>query len=247
VSSFEGKIAVVTGGASGIGAESVKQLVARGASVMIADRDSDRASDLADQLGPAARWCWVDVTQPESVEKMVHDTEEQFGGLHVAVNSAGIGMPHPEDVGSMSFDLWRKVVSIDLDGVFLSMRYQLPAIERSNGGAIVNVSSILGSVAYPGSSAYVAAKHGVVGLTKSAALEYARKGVRVNAVGPGFIDTPLLAHRSEADRQSIADRHPVGRLGLSSEIASTIIYLASSDASFVTGTYIPVDGGYTAV
>lgn len=245
---FVSTVAVVTGGASGIGAECVRQLTELGASVMIADRDADNAEKLCAELASDdVASCWVDVTDPESVQRMVSSTIERFGKLTIAINSAGIGMPEPCSVGNLSFETWRKVVAIDLDGVFLSMHYQLPAIEASKGGAIVNVSSILGSVARPGASAYVAAKHAVVGLTKTAALEYAQRGIRINAVGPGFIDTPLLTHRDEADRKQIAEQHPVGRLGEASEIASTILYLASPDASFVTGTYLPVDGGYTAM
>lgn len=243
---FDGKVALVTGGASGIGAACARQLIARGAQVLIADSNVDQAAQLATELGSNARSHRVDVSDPEQVRTMVDAVVQHFGALHVAVNSAGVS-PAPADVGSTSFEDWRRVIGINLDGVFSSMRYELPAIEHSNGGSIVNVASMLGTVAMPGASPYVAAKHAVIGLTKAAAVEYAQRGIRVNAVAPGFVDTPLLAQSDSATLDGLAQMHPIGRLGTASEIAATVLHLASPAASFTTGSCMIVDGGYTAV
>jgi NAD(P)-dependent dehydrogenase (short-subunit alcohol dehydrogenase family) len=246
---FEGKVALVTGAASGIGAAIARALAADGAKVLVADLDAQGAEDIARAIqasGGKARALEVNVADAVEVEAMVEAARSTFGGLHLAVNNAGIGGP-AAPTGEYPLDGWRKVIDVNLNGVFYGMRYQLPAIVASGGGAIVNMASILGSVGFATASAYVAAKHAVVGLTKVAAIEYAKHGVRINAIGPGFIDTPLLSkHLDEAALTVIRGLHPVGRLGTSEEVAALTSFLLSDEASFVTGSYHLVDGGYVA-
>jgi len=240
---FAGKVAIVTGGASGIGAACARQLAAGGAKVVVADLHEEQAMTLAEEIGGAG--FALDVSSPEQVEAMVAFAEERFGALHLAVNNAGIGGPSAP-VGEYSLEDWRRVIDVNLNSVFYSMRFELPAIERAGGGAIVNMTSILGSVGFQGSSAYVAAKHGVVGLTKEAAVSYAARGIRINAVGPGFIDTPLLANLEKDVYDGLVSLHPVGRLGTSEEVAELTCFLLSERAPFINGSYHLVDGGYTA-
>lgn len=246
---FEGKVAVVTGAASGIGAAIARALAADGAKVLVADLDPEGADDVARAIqasGGTARAHEVNVADAVEVEAMVEAARSAFGGLHLAVNNAGIGGPAAL-TGEYPLDGWHKVIDINLNGVFYGMRYQLPAIVASGGGAIVNMASILGSVGFATASAYVAAKHAVVGLTKVAAIEYAKHGVRINSIGPGFIDTPLLSkHLDEAALTVIRGLHPVGRLGTSEEVAALTAFLLSDEASFITGSYHLVDGGYVA-
>ncbi|MEV5608968.1 SDR family NAD(P)-dependent oxidoreductase [Streptomyces sp. NPDC052225] len=247
---FAGKTALVTGSASGIGLATARRLGRGGANVVIADYNQQGAEEAAEALkaeGIKAAAVALDVTQPTSVEAAVQFAVDTFGGLDLAVNNAGIGGASAP-TGAYDIDVYDRVVRTNLDGVFYSLRYELPAIEAAGkGGAIVNVSSILGSVGFAGSPAYVAAKHGVVGLTKTAAAEYAAKGIRVNAVGPGFIATPLLKDMDKAAYDGLVALHPAGRLGHSEEVAELIVFLLSERASFIAGSYHLVDGAYTAV
>ncbi|MBV7651515.1 MULTISPECIES: SDR family NAD(P)-dependent oxidoreductase [Streptomyces] len=245
---FAGRTALVTGAASGIGLATARRLGQGGARVVIADYNAEGAASAAAALRDEsieASAVTVDVTDPASVEAAVRFAQDTYGALHLAVNNAGIG-GESAPTGDYDIDVWNRVVRTNLDGVFYSMRYEIPALLAAGGGAIVNTASILGSVGFAGSPAYVAAKHGVVGLTKTAATEYAAQGVRINAVGPGFIDTPLLQGMDKQAYDGLVQLHPAGRLGRSEEVAEVIAFLLSDRASFVHGSYHLVDGAYTA-
>ncbi|TWV26722.1 MULTISPECIES: SDR family NAD(P)-dependent oxidoreductase [Streptomyces] len=245
---FAGRTALVTGAASGIGLATARRLGQGGARVVIADYNAEGAASAAAALrdeSVEASAVTVDVTDPASIEAAVRFAQDTYGALHLAVNNAGIG-GESAPTGDYDIDVWNRVVRTNLDGVFYSMRYEIPALLAAGGGAIVNTASILGSVGFAGSPAYVAAKHGVVGLTKTAATEYAAQGVRINAVGPGFIDTPLLQGMDKQAYDGLVQLHPAGRLGRSEEVAEVIAFLLSDRASFVHGSYHLVDGAYTA-
>ncbi len=245
---FKDQVAIVTGAASGIGAAVARRLGAGGAKVVVADLNADGAKAIAGAItdaGGTATSLGGDVTDPAAVENLVETARSTYGGLHLAVNNAGIGGPLAS-TGEYPLDGWAKVVDINLNSVFYGLRYEIPAMLASGGGAIVNVASILGSVGAAGSPAYVATKHAVVGLTKVAAIEYAKQGIRVNAVGPGYIETPLLKDVDAPGKQHLVSLHPIGRLGTAEEVAALIVFLLSREASFVTGSYHLVDGGYVA-
>ncbi|WEK05639.1 MAG: SDR family oxidoreductase [Candidatus Devosia phytovorans] len=246
---FDGKVAFVTGGASGIGEAVSKQLAARGAKVVVADLKLDAAEKTVAEIkaaGGEAAAVAVDVSKIDQVEKAVQFTVDTFGKLDVAVNNAGIGGKAAK-AGDYTFEDWQKVIDVNLNSVFYSMKYELAAMQKSGGGAIVNMASILGTNGFANAPAYVAAKHGVVGLTKAAAIDYAKEGIRVTAVGPGFIETPLLGSATQKEVfDGLKALHPVGRLGQPDEVAALTLFLLSDAASFITGSYHLVDGGYAA-
>lgn len=246
---LKNKIALITGAGSGIGEATALLFACKGATVVLADMDAagaDRVLAQVEREGGKGSVVKTDVSKPVECERLVSEVLERFGRLDIAVNNAGIGGPAAA-VGDYPLEGWDQVIAINLSGVFYGMRYQIPAMLKTGGGSIVNIASILGKVGFPMSSAYASAKHGVVGLTETAALEYATQGIRVNAVGPGFIKAPLLdKNLSEEQMKGIAAMHPMQRLGTAPEVAELILWLASDRSSFVTGSYYNVDGGYLA-
>ncbi len=247
--SLKDRVAIVTGAGSGIGRAVACTLAEAGARVVVSDIDEDGGLHTTHSItsrGGQAVFFRADTASPHDNEALVGEAVRRFGALHIAVNNAGIGGPQAP-LGEYPLDGWDRVIAVNLSGVFYGMRYQLGAIKAAGGGSIVNITSILGQVGFRTAGAYVAAKHGIVGLTKNAALEYAPDGIRVNAVGPGFIRTPLVENNLDADvLQALAGMHPLGRLGQPSEVAELVLWLASDKASFVTGAYYAVDGGYLA-
>lgn len=242
------KVAIVTGGASGIGKSTALLFATEGAKVVVSDVNVSDGQAVADEInksGGKAIFVKCNTSSPSENEMLVNKTMEAFGALHIAVNNAGVG-GELAPLADYTLEGWQKVIDINLSGVFYGMKYQIPAMLKSGGGSIVNISSILGAVAFPNAPAYTAAKHGVVGLSQQAALDYSAKGIRINSVGPAFIRTPMIsALPKEAEGQLIA-AHPIGRLGEPIEVAELIAFLSSDRASFLTGNYYPVDGGYLA-
>ncbi|QQD76761.1 SDR family oxidoreductase [Curtobacterium sp. YC1] len=249
MSEFEGKVAVVTGGGSGIGESVAKELAAAGASVVVTDIKLNAAERVASEItaaGGTASAFEANSAVAADNERMVRFAVDTYGALHLAVNNAGIGAA-PQPIGEYDVAAWDRVRAVDLDGVFYGLRYEIPAILAAGGGAIVNMSSVLGSVGIANNAAYVAAKHALVGLTKVAALEYTAQGVRTNAVGPGFIDTPLVRASLSADELAgLEAQHAAGRLGTDAEVAALVLFLLGDRASFISGSYHLVDGGYSA-
>jgi NAD(P)-dependent dehydrogenase (short-subunit alcohol dehydrogenase family) len=249
---LEGKVGLVTGAGSGIGRETAMMMAAEGAKLVISDVVDDHGAETVAMIqaaGGSAAYIHGDVSKAADSDAMVKFAVDTYGALHLAVNNAGIGGPAAL-MGDYPVDGWDKVIGINLSGVFLCMRAELPAMVAAGGGAIVNISSILGFVGFAQSCAYVAAKHGVIGLTQNAALEYADKNVRVNSVHPGFIDTPLVAAggitKGDDVYNFIASKHAMNRFGTTHEVAELVLWLLSDKASFVTGSQHVVDGGYLA-
>lgn len=251
---FGDKVALVTGAASGIGRACARQFAGGGASVIVSDVAAEGGEEtvrLIKEAGGKAAFIKADVSDTREVEALISGTVETFGRLDCAVNNAGIeGLLAP--TADYPEETWNRVLAINLTAAFLCMKHEIPRMLEDGSGAIVNMASILGLVGFANAPAYTAAKHGLVGLTKVAALEYAALGIRVNALCPGFIETPMVMERGvEAGLhpeayQQIAELHPVGRLGKSEEIAEAAVWLCSDAASFVTGHAMTADGGYVA-
>ena len=245
---LKGKVALITGAASGIGESTALLFAKEGARVFLTDIDIEKGEKLAKKInedGGEAVFFKADISKAQDSENSVTQAVKKFGKLDIAVNNAGVGGPqHP--VGEYPVEGWDKVIAINLSGVFYGMRYQIPEMLKNGKGSIINVASILGSVGFANSAAYVAAKHGVVGLTKSAALEYSAKGIRVNSVGPAFINTPMLKDLDKDLLSQLVNAHPIGRLGEADEVVQLFLWLAGEKSSFATGAYYPIDGGYLA-
>ncbi|WP_254861655.1 glucose 1-dehydrogenase [Halovivax gelatinilyticus] len=247
---IDGGVAFVSGASSGIGRATAQRFAAEGASVVAADVDAEGGEEtvsLIEDDGGDATFVETDVTDEGAVAAAVSTAVDTYGGLDFAFNNAGI---EGEQVGfpDQGNDNWNRVLDINLNGVFYAMREQIPPMLDGGGGAIVNTSSIAGALGFPNLSPYVASKHGVVGLTRSAAVEFSAEGLRVNAVLPGVIDTPMVSRAGEADAESMEQTIaaiPADRLGEPEEIASAVVWLCSDDASYVTGQPLAVDGGYT--
>ena len=249
---LQGKIALVTGGGSGIGRATALLLAKEGAKIMIADyvpEGAERTVKMIKEAGGEASCLAADVSVTKQVELMVNKTVETYGRLDCAFNNAGIEGAMGADTAACTEENFDRVVAIDLKAVWLCMKYEIPQMLKQGGGTIVNTASIAGLLGFPGAPAYVAAKHGVVGLTKTAALEYAQKNIRVNCVCPGVIRTPMVERVFDKGGMSEADvimGEPIGRLGKPEEIAAGVLWLLSDAASFVTGHPLTIDGGWIA-
>ncbi len=244
---LKGKVAVVTGGSSGIGEAAVKDFCEQGAKVVIADLN-EQGSELSSQLndqGYETVFQKTDVTSEEDIKNMVQTAVGTFGSLDILFANAGIGDATPAH--ELSYEEWKKLMDVNMNGVFLSNKYAITQmLEQENGGAIVNNASILGHVGQNSVTSYAAAKGGVVNLTRTLGVTYAKNNIRVNAVCPGYVETAILENADEEMRQGLAGAHPIGRLGRPEEIAKAVSFLASDDASFMVGANMLVDGGYTA-
>lgn len=247
---FDGDVALVTGAGSGIGRAVAELYAVNGARVVVSDVDQEGGTATVEAIRSQegeAIFVEADVSDPQACEMLVKAARETFGRLDIACNNAGIG-GESKPVADYSLESWQRVIATNLSGIFYCMKYEIPAMLETGGGAIVNLGSILSRVAFAGSPAYTSAKHGLLGLTETAALDYATRGIRINAVGPGFIRTPLIAGmlRQPGVEEELVSLHPMGRLGEPEEVAELVIWLSSEKASFVTGSYYAIDGGYLA-
>ncbi|WP_293955126.1 MULTISPECIES: SDR family NAD(P)-dependent oxidoreductase [unclassified Sphingobacterium] len=243
------KVAIVTGAGSGIGLAVALAYGKEGAKVVVSDINEQAGHEAVKQIesvGGVAVFFKANTSSAADNESLVSFAIEKFGRLDVACNNAGIG-GEAALTGDYSLDGWKKVIDINFNGVFYGCKYQIEAMEKSGGGVIVNMASIHGTVAAPMSSAYTSAKHAVVGLTKNIGAEYGQKNIRCNAVGPGYIDTPLLAQLDKEHIDTLIGKHPIGRLGKAEEVAELVLFLSSDKSSFMTGGYYLIDGGYTSI
>ncbi|QHO71178.1 SDR family NAD(P)-dependent oxidoreductase [Marisediminicola antarctica] len=245
---FDGKSALVTGGGSGIGKAVAFALARHGANVVVNDLKQDVAQSVVDEItdaGGKAVAVAGDVGKAGDVKAAVDTAVAEFGGLNLAFNNAGIGGPQGP-IHDIDIDEYLTLMDVNLHSVFYGMKYEIPPMLEAGGGAIVNMSSILGLVGEPVAIPYTAAKHGVTGMTKAAAISYAGQGIRINSIHPGYIDTPLLEGAPQEMRDGLVALHPIGRLGTAEEVAEVVLFLLSDAASFVTGSQYLVDGGYTS-
>jgi len=245
---LEGKVVIVTGASRGIGAASARAFAAQGATVVLAARSEELIHALADEIcdaGGSALAVRVDVSDSTSVEALVKKTMEKYGRLDAAFNNAA-GGPPPTPLADLSVEAFDESLAVNVRGTFLCLKHEIPAMLASGGGSIVNMSSTAGLRGVPGLAGYVASKHAIIGLTRVAALDYARRGIRVNAITPGPILTERLAALQESDRERISGFVPMGRLGQAAEVAATAAWLLSAQSSFITGAVISVDGGRLA-
>ena len=252
---LDGKVGLVTGAGAGIGRAAALKCAQEGAKVMVADVNEDGAAqtvEMIEEAGGEAAWFVADVSRAEDVKALVAKTVERFGGLDYAYNNAGIeGKVVP--LMEQSEENFDRIIAVNLKGVFLCMKYEIEQMLKNGGGAIVNVASVAGLIGFPGLSPYVASKHGVNGLTKNAALEYSKFGIRVNSICPGGIDTRMLDSLADqttggkgSSSEVLGPLHPIGRIGEPEEVAELVVWLCSPRASFVTGANIPIDGGFVA-
>lgn len=245
---FDQKVVLVTGGASGIGLATAKAFAAEGAKVLLADYAEDKAAASAEEIqksGGIAASFGVDVTDYAACEEMVAYAVKTFGGLHVAFNNAGIPSPIDLEFENCSVEEWVRVMDVNLNGVFYAIKAEIPAMRASGGTAIVNTASVASFIARAGMPSYIASKHAVAGLTKAAALDLIRHGIRVNAVCPGIVNTPMLASAyAGPEVSSVTEEHvPIGRIANPEEIAQSVLFIASDEASYMVGSLIQVDGG----
>ena len=246
---LEGKVALVTGAGSGIGKAVAISYAKEGAKVIVNDINKAHGQSVVDKIksdGGEAFFIEADASKENEVQNLVQKSVEQYGRLDIACNNAGIG-GEQNLTGDYSVEGWNKVVAINLNGVFLGCKYEIEQMEKNGGGVIVNMASIHGVAAAPMSPAYTSTKHAVVGLSKNIGAEYAQKNIRCNAVGPGYIQTPLLDAADAEMIEVIKSKHPMNRLGKPEEVADLVVFLSSDKSSFITGGYYLIDGGYTAV
>jgi len=249
MSRFDGKVVLVTGGTSGIGKVTALAFAAAGARVVVSGRREGEGAEVVDEIrkaGGTATFVRADIAQEPDVKNLVERTIAAYGRLDIAFNNAGVELTGA--IAEFNADDYRRVFDINVLGVFLSLKYELPVMAKAGGGAVINTSSIAGHIGMANAGIYIASKHAVEGITKVAALEYAKQGVRVNAVAPGAIQTDMIDRFAGGDegKAYLANMHPVGRIGRSEEIAAAVLYLASDDAKFTTGISLPVDGGFLA-
>jgi NAD(P)-dependent dehydrogenase (short-subunit alcohol dehydrogenase family) len=245
-----GKTALVTGAASGIGRAIALAFAHEGANVVVGDVNENGGKEtvgLVEQGGAKGLFIECDVSKPEAVKGMVEKTVKEFGSLDYACNDAGIHNPLPEAFTELDENMWDAIIAVNLKGVMLCMKHEIPPMLKQGGGVIVNIASLGGLLAEPGSHAYTASKHGVMGLTKTVAFEYAKTGIRINAVCPAVIETPMFAMAPPEVRQALLAFHPIGRFGKPEEIAAAVMWLCSDLSAFVTGTGVVLDGGASAV